>query len=83
MRTSSSHHLCPKPFHRNVMAADDIGQLADALSRTHVGDGELSYQGRGLKLDHAESGGTLCRAQHLIVFKHLVLVALVYGAGTS
>ncbi|XP_059892906.1 ran GTPase-activating protein 1b isoform X1 [Gadus macrocephalus] len=37
------------------MAADDIGQLADALSRTHVGDGELSYQGRGLKLDHAES----------------------------
>uniref|UniRef100_A0A8C5AYF2 Ran GTPase activating protein 1b n=1 Tax=Gadus morhua TaxID=8049 RepID=A0A8C5AYF2_GADMO len=37
------------------MAADDIGQLADALSRTHVGDGELSYQGRGLKLDNAES----------------------------
>ncbi|CAL8302461.1 unnamed protein product [Lota lota] len=37
------------------MAADDIGQLADALSRTHVGDGELSYKGRGLKLDNAES----------------------------
>ncbi|CAL8284010.1 unnamed protein product [Merluccius merluccius] len=34
---------------------DDIARLADALSDTHVGDGELSYQGRGLKLDNAES----------------------------
>ncbi len=38
------------------MASDDISQLADALSKTHVGDGELSYKGLGLKLDHAESG---------------------------
>ncbi|XP_072311965.1 ran GTPase-activating protein 1b [Eucyclogobius newberryi] len=33
------------------MATDDIAQLADALSKTHVGDGELSYKGLGLKLD--------------------------------
>lgn len=38
------------------MASDDISQLADALSKTHVGDGELSYKGLGLKLDNAESG---------------------------
>ncbi|XP_031153804.1 ran GTPase-activating protein 1b isoform X2 [Sander lucioperca] len=37
------------------MASDDIAQLADALSKTHVGDGELSYKGLGLKLDNAES----------------------------
>lgn len=38
------------------MASDDIAQLADALSKTHVRDGELSYKGLGLKLDNAESG---------------------------
>lgn len=38
------------------MASDDIAQLADALSKTHVGDGELSYKGLGLKLDNAGSG---------------------------
>ncbi|XP_034715642.1 ran GTPase-activating protein 1b isoform X2 [Etheostoma cragini] len=37
------------------MASDDIAQLADALSKTHVVDGELSYKGSGLKLDNAES----------------------------
>ncbi|CAN9508988.1 unnamed protein product [Ophioblennius macclurei] len=37
------------------MASDDISQLADALSKTHVGDGEISYKGLGLKLDNAES----------------------------
>ncbi|KAM4715076.1 ran GTPase-activating protein 1b [Anableps anableps] len=37
------------------MASDDIAQLADALSRTHVGDGELSFKGLGLKLDDSES----------------------------
>ncbi|XP_028332011.1 ran GTPase-activating protein 1b isoform X2 [Gouania willdenowi] len=37
------------------MASDDISQLAEALSNTHVGDGELSYKGLGLKLDTAES----------------------------
>lgn len=56
------------------MAADDISQLADALSKTHVGDGELSYQGRGLKLDNAESGGTWSHSQHFIVFIDLVLM---------
>lgn len=57
------------------MAADDIAQLADALSKTHVGDGELSYQGRGLKLDNAESGGTWPHSQHVL---DLVLMASVY-----
>lgn len=38
------------------MASDDIAQLAEALSKTHVGDGELSYKGLGLKLDNADSG---------------------------
>ncbi|XP_056627591.1 ran GTPase-activating protein 1b isoform X2 [Triplophysa dalaica] len=35
------------------MAAEDIAQLTEALAKTHVG--ELSYKGRGLKLDNAES----------------------------
>ncbi|XP_008436096.1 ran GTPase-activating protein 1b [Poecilia reticulata] len=37
------------------MASDDIAQLAAALSKTHVGDGELSFKGLGLKLDDSES----------------------------
>ncbi|KAM7371119.1 hypothetical protein PAMP_010611 [Pampus punctatissimus] len=44
-----------------VMASDDIAQLADALSKTHVGDEELSYKGLGLKLDNAESVEELVR----------------------
>lgn len=43
------------------MASDDIAQLADALSKTHVGDGELSYKGLGLKLDNADSVEDLVR----------------------
>ncbi|XP_060884053.1 ran GTPase-activating protein 1b [Labrus mixtus] len=43
------------------MASDDITQLADALSKTHVGDGELSYKGLGLKLDDGESVKDLVR----------------------
>ncbi|CAL1604866.1 unnamed protein product [Knipowitschia caucasica] len=43
------------------MASDNIAQLADALSKTHVGDGELSYKGLGLKLDSAESVQDLVR----------------------
>ncbi|XP_037611812.1 ran GTPase-activating protein 1b [Sebastes umbrosus] len=42
------------------MASDDIAQLVDALSKTHVGD-ELSYKGLGLKLDNAESVEELVR----------------------
>lgn len=38
------------------MASDDIAQLTDALANTRVGDGELSFQGLGLKLDNAASG---------------------------
>lgn len=41
------------------MASDDIAQLADALAKTHVGDGELSFKGLGLKLDNAASGQML------------------------
>lgn len=41
------------------MAAIDIVQLADALSQTHVDDGELSFKGLGLKLDNAASGETV------------------------
>uniref|UniRef100_A0A3B5PXL6 Ran GTPase activating protein 1b n=1 Tax=Xiphophorus maculatus TaxID=8083 RepID=A0A3B5PXL6_XIPMA len=43
------------------MASDDIAQLADALSKTHVGDGELSFKGLGLKLDDSESAAELLR----------------------
>ncbi|KAG8009004.1 Ran GTPase-activating protein 1 [Nibea albiflora] len=43
------------------MASDDIAQLADALSKTHVGDGELSYKGLGLKLDNEASVEELVR----------------------
>lgn len=38
------------------MASIDIAQLADSLAKTKVGDGELSFKGRGLKLDSAQSG---------------------------
>lgn len=38
------------------MASDDIAQLTDALAKTHVGDGELSFRGLGLKLDNAAAG---------------------------
>ncbi|XP_047234121.1 ran GTPase-activating protein 1b isoform X1 [Girardinichthys multiradiatus] len=48
--------LYSKVFKKVVnMASDDITQLADSLSKTHVGDGELSFKGLGLKLDNAES----------------------------
>ena len=38
------------------MATDDVAQLADSLAKTQVVGGELSYKGKGLKLDNAESG---------------------------
>lgn len=41
--------------------ADDVAQLAEALSRAHVGDGELSYKGKGLKLDSERSVEALVR----------------------
>ncbi|XP_062387786.1 ran GTPase-activating protein 1-like [Sardina pilchardus] len=37
------------------MATDDVAQLADSLAKTQVVVGELSYKGKGLKLDNAES----------------------------
>lgn len=44
------------------MASEDIAQLTEALAKTHVGDGELSYKGQGLKLDNAESVAEIGRA---------------------
>ncbi|XP_012670115.2 ran GTPase-activating protein 1b [Clupea harengus] len=44
------------------MASEDINELTEALARTHVGDGELSYKGQGLKLDNAESVAKIVRA---------------------
>uniref|UniRef100_A0AAZ3NUE5 Ran-GTPase activating protein 1 C-terminal domain-containing protein n=1 Tax=Oncorhynchus tshawytscha TaxID=74940 RepID=A0AAZ3NUE5_ONCTS len=44
-----------------TMASDDIALLAEALSKTHVGYGELSYKGQGLKLDNTESVKELVR----------------------
>lgn len=38
------------------MAFGDIAQITEALAKTHVGEVELSYKGRGLKLDNVESG---------------------------
>ncbi|KPP73440.1 ran GTPase-activating protein 1-like [Scleropages formosus] len=37
------------------MASEDVAQLADSLAKTKVGEGELSYKGRGLKFDNAQS----------------------------
>ncbi|KAG7491523.1 hypothetical protein MATL_G00004380 [Megalops atlanticus] len=43
------------------MASDDVSQLAESLAKTHVGDSELSYKGRGLKLDSTQSVEQLVR----------------------
>lgn len=37
------------------MASDDVANLADSLAKTQVNEGELSYKGKGLKLDNAQS----------------------------
>ncbi|XP_041939538.1 ran GTPase-activating protein 1b [Alosa sapidissima] len=44
------------------MASEDIAQLTEALAKTHVGDGELSYKGQGLKLDNAQSVAEIAHA---------------------
>lgn len=38
------------------MATDLIAQLADSLAKTGVEERELSYKGKGRKLDYAHSG---------------------------
>ncbi|KAJ8406667.1 hypothetical protein AAFF_G00295830 [Aldrovandia affinis] len=43
------------------MASDDVAQLAESLARTQVEDKALSYKGRGLKLDTAQSAEELVR----------------------
>lgn len=54
------------------MASIDIAQLADALSKTHVDDGELSFKGLGLKLDNAASG-QMVKTFFFFVYTMLVL----------
>ncbi|KAI1886713.1 hypothetical protein AGOR_G00198630 [Albula goreensis] len=41
------------------MASDDVTQLAESLAKARVEDKELSYRGRGLKLDTAQSAEEL------------------------
>ncbi|RVE59330.1 hypothetical protein OJAV_G00187390 [Oryzias javanicus] len=66
-KETQKSRACPGNFtnkqaaKRADMASDDISQLAESLSRVRVGDGELSYKGRGLKLDDAESAVELVR----------------------
>uniref|UniRef100_A0A8C1PJG3 Ran GTPase-activating protein 1 n=1 Tax=Cyprinus carpio TaxID=7962 RepID=A0A8C1PJG3_CYPCA len=55
-------HACSNSWLRKIteskgkaMASGDIAQITEALAKTHVGEVELSYKGRGLKLDNAES----------------------------
>lgn len=60
------------------MASDDISQLADALSKTHVGDGELSYKGKGLKLDDAESGEKLSLVSLVFLCSATCITGLMY-----
>ncbi|KAJ8345717.1 hypothetical protein SKAU_G00299100 [Synaphobranchus kaupii] len=43
------------------MASEDVAQLANSLAKTQVGEAELSYKGRGLKLDNAQSVEELVR----------------------
>lgn len=54
------------------MASIDIAQLADALSKTHVDDAELSFKGLGLKLDNAASG-QMVKTFFFFVYTMLVL----------
>lgn len=54
-------HQCRVSQVPDGMASEDIAQLTEALAKTHVGDGELSYKGQGLKLDNAESGDPIVK----------------------
>ncbi|KAG9343098.1 hypothetical protein JZ751_015317, partial [Albula glossodonta] len=46
---------CPLCVTGGSMASEDVAQLADSLAKAQVAEGELSYKGRGLKLDNAQS----------------------------
>ncbi|OCT83142.1 hypothetical protein XELAEV_18025680mg [Xenopus laevis] len=43
------------------MAAEDIAQLADCLAKANVGDGELSFKGKTLKLNTAQDAEEVIR----------------------
>ena len=42
-----------------VMASEDIAKLAETLAKTQVAGGQLSFKGKGLKLNTAEDGKCL------------------------
>ncbi|XP_043535833.1 ran GTPase-activating protein 1b isoform X2 [Chiloscyllium plagiosum] len=56
------------------MASEDISQLADALAKTQVGGGELSFKGRVLKLDTAEAAAEII--EEIEKFEHLQALRL-------
>ncbi|KAH0616850.1 hypothetical protein JD844_028278 [Phrynosoma platyrhinos] len=43
-----------KGWHSPEMASEDITKLAESLAKTQVGDGQLSFKGKSLKLNTAE-----------------------------
>lgn len=66
-----------------VMASIDIVQLADALSQTHVDDGELNFQGLGLKLDNAASGETVNAIPLPLILYHERCAFFLYIRGLA
>jgi hypothetical protein len=44
-----------------AMASEDIAKLAETLAKTQVAGGQLSFKGKGLKLNTAEDGKFLGR----------------------
>ncbi|XP_020386892.2 ran GTPase-activating protein 1b [Rhincodon typus] len=56
------------------MASEDISQLVDALAKTQVGGGELSFKGRALKLDTAEAAAEII--EEIERFEHLQALRL-------
>ncbi|XP_041033826.1 ran GTPase-activating protein 1b isoform X1 [Carcharodon carcharias] len=56
------------------MASEDISQLVDALAKTQVGGGELSFKGRALKLDTAEAAAEII--EEIEGFEHLQALRL-------
>ncbi|KAJ8254362.1 hypothetical protein COCON_G00209740 [Conger conger] len=56
------------------MASEDVSLLANSLAKTQVGEAELSYKGRGLKLDNAQSVAEL--VQEIEAFQGLQALRL-------
>ncbi|MBN3302423.1 RAGP1 protein, partial [Amia calva] len=43
------------------MASEEVAQLAESLAKTQVEEGELSFKGRGMKLDNAQAAEELVK----------------------